>query len=139
MKRLASLIAAAALISPFAIAETADLTLTVDGLEKAEGEISFAIYDEAGYKSGDYLIGENVSVTGDSVSYTIEGLTPGTYGIKLYHDVNGDGKMNTNPFGMPTEPYAFSNNAKGSFGPAKWDAAAFEITADGGVHTITFN
>ena len=36
----------------------------------------------------------------------------------LFHDVNGDGEMNTNPFGIPTEPFAFSNNARGSFGPA---------------------
>jgi len=139
MKRIATLIAAAALIAPFASAETANLTMTVAGIEKAQGEISFAIYDQAGYDSGEYLIGDTAPVTGDTVSYTFEGLAPGTYGIKLFHDVNGDGQMNTNPFGMPTEPYAFSNDAKGNFGPAKWDKASFEVSADAAEHTITLN
>ena len=47
--------------------------------------------------------------------------------MKAYHDVNGDGTMNTNPFGMPTEPYAFSNNAVGNMGPARWDRARFAV------------
>jgi len=33
----------------------------------------------------------------------------------------------------------FSNDAKGRFGPAKWDDAKFSVTADGAVHTITMN
>jgi uncharacterized protein (DUF2141 family) len=40
---------------------------------------------------------------------------------------------------MPTEPFAFSNNAKGRFGPAKWDDARFEVTEDGAVQIITLN
>jgi uncharacterized protein (DUF2141 family) len=35
--------------------------------------------------------------------------------------------MNRNPFGMPTEPYAFSNNAVGNMGPAGWDRARFTV------------
>ena len=64
-------------------------------------------------------------------------LEPGAYGIKMYHDINDDGDMNANPFGMPTEPYAFSNNAKGRFGPAKWADASFTVSSDGATQTIT--
>jgi len=28
---------------------------------------------------------------------------------------------------MPLEPYAFSNNARGLFGPASWRSASFEV------------
>ena len=55
-------------------------------------------------------------------------LPAGTYGMKAVHDVNGNGKMDVNPFGMPTEPYAFSNNAVGNMGPAQWDRAHFEVS-----------
>ena len=48
--------------------------------------------------------------------------------MKAFHDVNGDGEMNTNPFGMPIEPYAFSNNAVGNMGPARWEQARFTVT-----------
>ena len=65
-------------------------------------------------------------------------LPVGTYAIRMFHDVNGDGEMNTNVFGIPTEPYAFSNNAAGTMGPAPWSKAKFEVTADGAVQNITF-
>ena len=50
--------------------------------------------------------------------------------MKAFHDVNGDGEMNTNPFGMPIEPYAFSNNAVGNMGPARWSAAHFAVSGE---------
>ena len=57
--------------------------------------------------------------------FQFDGLPDGDYAVRAFHDLNGDGKMNTNPFGMPTEPYAFSNNAVGNMGPASWDRAKF--------------
>jgi len=53
--------------------------------------------------------------------------------------VDGNGQMNSNAFGIPSEPYAFSNNAQGTMGPAKWDAAKFIVTADGAVQIISLN
>ena len=72
----------------------------------------------------------------DTATTTFE-LPAGAYGIKLFHDVDGDGKMGTNPFGMPTEPFAFSNNAPAQFGPAKWDAAKFDVAAPAATQTIS--
>jgi uncharacterized protein (DUF2141 family) len=34
-----------------------------------------------------------------------------------------NGRMDMNPMGIPTEPYGFSNNAAGSFGPPKFEQA----------------
>ena len=65
-----------------------------------------------------------------------EGLTAGPVAFRLFHDLNSDNRMNTNPFGIPTEPFAFSNNAPAQFGPAKWDAAKFEVSATGATQTI---
>jgi uncharacterized protein (DUF2141 family) len=77
-----------------------------------------------------------VSATGDAVTATFNGLAPGQYAIRAFHDVDGDGKMGANPFGIPTEPYAFSNNAAGVMGPPKWSAAAFEVKAGANTHAI---
>lgn len=62
-------------------------------------------------------------------SMQIEGLAAGRYGIMAFHDKNSDGKLNTLPIGLPTEPYGFSNNARGRFGPPNWRAASFEVRA----------
>ncbi len=134
---LTALAAAALLITP--IASASDLTVTVEGIAKDQGSIMLGLFDEATYNGSGAVNGANLKVEGDSVTVTFEGLEPGEYAVRLYNDVNDDGEMNTNPFGMPTEPYAFSNDAQGRFGPAKWEAAKFSVAADDAVHTITMN
>ncbi|MEZ6028645.1 MAG: DUF2141 domain-containing protein [Hyphomonadaceae bacterium] len=111
------------------------LTLTVTDIIDHKGALMVAVFDEAGYDKDAAVAGMTVPVTADTATTTIE-LPPGRYGIKLFHDVDGDGRMGTNPFGMPTEPYAFSNSAPAQFGPAKWDAAAFDVAAPATTHTI---
>ncbi|MEO1553520.1 MAG: DUF2141 domain-containing protein [Pseudomonadota bacterium] len=134
---LIALIAASAAAVP--VASASDLTVNVDGISQAKGSIMMGLFDEATYNGDGAVTGANLKVESGSVTAVFEGLEPGEYAVRIYHDVNDDGEMNTNPFGMPTEPYAFSNDAKGRFGPAKWEAAKFIVEADGTTHTITMN
>lgn len=113
----------------------AQLTVTVTGISEHKGALMIAVYDQAGYDTDKAIAGLTVPVTGDTASTTLD-LDPGRYGIKMFHDVDGDGKMGVNPFGMPIEPFAFSNSAPAQFGPAKWDAAAFTVEAPSTTHTI---
>lgn len=111
----------------------ASLTITFQGIGQPTGELRGQLFaSEAAYsgKGGQPAASFALPVTGDSVSTTITGLQPGRYAIRVFHDVNGDGKMGANPFGIPTEPFAFSNNARGAFGPATWSDAAFEVAGD---------
>jgi uncharacterized protein (DUF2141 family) len=140
MTRTSHLIAVlSACIIAAPIASASELTVTVEGIAKQQGSIMLGLFDEATYNGDGAVNGANLTVEGTSVSVTFEGLEPGEYAVRLYHDVNDDGEMNSNPFGMPTEPYAFSNNAQGRFGPAKWEDAKFSVEADGTAHTITMN
>ena len=50
--------------------------------------------------------------------------------MKLFHDENENGELDTGFLGIPKEDYAFSNNASGVFGPPSYDKAKFELTAD---------
>ncbi|MEM1105275.1 MAG: DUF2141 domain-containing protein [Pseudomonadota bacterium] len=119
-------------------AETATLSLTLEGIATHSGTIRVAVFaGQEDYDANGGVVGANVPVASDSHTVTLEGLAPGFYGIKLYHDIDDDGDMDTNPFGIPTEPYGFSNNARGRFGPAKWEAAAFEVRAGENSHAIT--
>ena len=116
----------------------ATLTLTVTSIAEHKGALMIGVYDQAGYDTDVQVAGVTVPVSGDTATTTFE-LPPGQYGIKMFHDVDGDGKMGTNPFGMPIEPFAFSNNAPAQFGPAKWDAAAFTVEAPASTTTIKLN
>ena len=49
--------------------------------------------------------------------------------ISVYQDVNDNGKMDTNPLGIPTEPYGASGTP-GVFGPPTWNATKVALTAD---------
>ena len=124
-----------------AAAQTSTLTVTFTGLKTQTGAVMFtlagspAAYDDKAPAAAQAML----TVSSDSVSQTFSGLAPGRYAIKAFHDVNGDGKMNTNPFGIPIEPFAFSNNAVGGMGPAKWEAASFEVKAGANTHTLTID
>ena len=126
IRTLAAVAAALACAAP-AFAQTENrLTLTFEtGAET--GAVLVALYDsEAAYEGGAPARVAQVDVAAGQREAVFD-LPAGTYGMKAVHDVNGNGKMDVNPFGMPSEPFAFSNNAVGNMGPAKWDRARFEV------------
>jgi len=119
-------------------AEAASVTVTFKGLQQKTGSILFVVVnsEDAYNGKGQPIAQDMIPATAEAVSKTLAGLAPGRYAIKAFHDVDGDGKMGTNPFGMPTEPFAFSNNAVGQMGPPKWEAAAFEVKAGANTQSI---
>jgi uncharacterized protein (DUF2141 family) len=96
-----------------------------------------ALYDsEAAYAGGQPVQAVRIAAGAAALTTVFPGLKPGRYAIKAFHDLNGDGKLNTNPFGAPTEPFAFSNNAQANMGPASWADAAFTVAAGANAQTI---
>jgi uncharacterized protein (DUF2141 family) len=69
----------------------------------------------------------SAKVTGSMVTLRFTELPLGTYAVTVYHDVNDNQKLDTNWIGIPKEPVAVSNNAKGRLGPPKWKDATFEL------------
>ena len=127
--------AAALLLSAApALAQTADskVVLTFETGART-GMVMVALYDSASAFDGGSarpVAATAVSASGSRVVATFENLPAGDYAMKAFHDVNGDGEMNTNPFGMPVEPYAFSNNAVGNMGPGRWSVARFAVSGE---------
>ena len=127
-----------ALASP--AADKASLTISFTGLSRPGGYIMAGVVDsEAAFNRDRPVQGVRIPVTGPKVSQTVTGLRPGRYAIKAYHDVNGDLRMNTNPFGLPTEPYAASRNAPSRMGPPAWADAVFQVAAGDNAQTIAID
>ena len=130
-----AILAAAALMLAAAPAvaqdTTADITFTFQ-VGHPTGQIMIALYDnEAAFDDGGAPVRRAaVPVSGDTAQVVFEDLPAGDYAAKLFHDLDGDNEMDTNPFGLPAEPYAFSNNARGNMGPARWDRAHFTVAGD---------
>ena len=97
----------------------------------SRGAVMVALFDsQASYDGGAPVGQARVDVAAGGRTATFGNLPAGDYAARAFHDVNGDGEMNTNPFGMPTEPYAFSNNAVGNMGPASWERARFDVSGE---------
>jgi uncharacterized protein (DUF2141 family) len=143
MIKFNSIIAAIALTIPTLVAAAASapagkLEIAFSGIEAKSGSIMVALFDsEENYNGGKPVRVAMVPATSADAAAVIEGLPAGRYAIKSFHDIDGDGKMGANPFGMPTEPFAFSNNAAASMGPATWTDAAFDVSDKGAKQSIT--
>lgn len=111
-------------------APTAVLTFDIE-IIKAEGAVMIALFDNAAAYGGKGAPVRATRVPAEKLEMTMsfKGLTPGTYAVKAYHDLDGDGKLSVNPFGLPIEPFAFSNGAQAQYGPPSFDKAALTIGA----------
>lgn len=109
--------------------------ITVAGVAAPQGFIMVALHDQKGW-SGAPLARARVAVAAKTVTLTLPAPAPGRYGVKLFHDVNGDGKMETNLMGFPTEPVGFSNDAPIRLGPPSFADAAFDVGPSGAAQTI---
>ena len=136
MKQLIQCVAAAALAST-GLAQAADLTIDVAGLKNAHGTVMVAVFDRADHFLTQPVRTAAVAAQPGQVQLRISDLAPGDYAVSLYHDENGNGKLDKNPVGMPTEPYGFSNDAAGSFGPPSFAQSLAHLAAPG--TTVTVN
>lgn len=132
---------AAATVSSVAIAQDAgaSLALTFTGLDAQEGAVMGVLFDSEDAYNGTGAPVRQIMISADKaeLATVLSGLKPGRYAIKSFHDLDGDHQMSSNPYGMPIEPFAFSNNATGNMGPAKWADAAFDVKPGANTHSIT--
>lgn len=111
-------------------------TVEISGIREQRGQILVAVYSsEEDYMDEDRMA-FSMAVAVDTVGtqvFILE-LPEGTYAISAFHDVNGDDRLNKNLVGVPTEPYGFSNGARGVFGPPAFGNAKVDVTADSPIH-----
>lgn len=128
-KRLRAAMAVGA-ICPMGLAFGATLTVTVDNVNKAEGNVRIAVYDEQTWLSREQWIARKIVPATDAARLSVAFELPsGTYAVAVVHDVNGNGRMDTR-MRFPREPYGFSNGVVPRFGPPKFEDARFNMGED---------
>jgi uncharacterized protein (DUF2141 family) len=118
-------------------AGAADLTIHVDDLKAAGGRIEVALYTSAGtfLKTAAGAAGAAASLPANTV--VLNDLPAGEYAFAVFHDANSNGKLDRNLIGIPTEDYAFSNNALGKMGPPTFEQACFSLPAAGATMRVS--
>lgn len=111
------------------------LTIRFTGLDNDKGTVRLALFDsEASYKADDaeksMLRGAEAPIQDGTSEIVLTRLPPGTYAFKVFHDENGNGKLDTNFIGVPREQYAFSNNARGRMGIPPFAKSSFVFDSD---------
>lgn len=99
------------------------IDVEIAGILNNNGKIMLQLLDE-----NEKVLKQEMSAINDKTcSFTFPDLKPGKYAIRYYHDVNSNGRMETNLVGKPTEGYGFSNNVTGKFGPPPFEKWLFEL------------
>ncbi|MEO7082183.1 MAG: DUF2141 domain-containing protein [Flavobacteriales bacterium] len=94
----------------------------------AGGKLLLALCPSAqAYKTETGCSTKSVDADARTVSCSFEGITPGTYAIKVFHDVNENGELDTSWIGWPQEPYGFSNDAPVNTGPPPFKLASIQV------------
>jgi uncharacterized protein (DUF2141 family) len=104
------------------------LAVEVTGISDVRGNLMVAVYDssETFDGGGKPVAAKRAEVGAETVVVTFDELMPGDHAVKLYHDANGNGELDRNMLGLPTEGYGFSNNG-GRYGPPPFEEARFTI------------
>jgi uncharacterized protein (DUF2141 family) len=110
---------------------TGSVQLIFSGLNGG-GRVQAAVFrDEASWNRREGAFRTVTAPAGGAeVRIRVSDLPPGRYAVMAFHDRNADTRLNTLPIGLPTEPYGFSNNARGRFGPPGWARAVFEVSGE---------
>lgn len=114
----------------FTSQSSANLKVHVYNLRNSKGNLLVSLYnEEKPFPKYPKQAFRNMKTTiqDGNANISFQNIPYGRYAIAILHDENGNDKMDQNFIKMPKEGYGFSNNAKGSFGPPGFDAAAFEV------------
>ena len=117
----------------------ADLRVTIENVASDDGQVLIGLFDKAEafprQAAGGRTVAAAQRTPDGKLSVVFADLPPGTYAVSAVHDRDGNGQLNRNVMGIPTEPYGFSGKAA-SFGPPVFADAAVGLPAEGLALTI---
>jgi uncharacterized protein (DUF2141 family) len=106
-------------------------SLTIDvflSKPDAGGKVMVALCSgKEAYDTEKGCITRTLDATGPKTRAFFLTVPAGQHAIKVFHDVNANGKLDTNWMGIPNEPYGFGNDARGKFGPPSFEESAVTI------------
>jgi uncharacterized protein (DUF2141 family) len=140
------------LLVPAFSAGAAELRVSVNGLQAVTGSVMIGLYDSRKTFEHAIELADKEGIMNDpnrvagiamranaqrSASVVFTNLVPGRYAIILFHDENGNGHLDKNFWGVPLEPYGFSNDAQGILGPPSFADAGFDLAEADRAMTIS--
>jgi uncharacterized protein (DUF2141 family) len=104
-------------------AQTARLLVHIGRFENDNGTVHVTLKDS----SRKIVAEKKVPISNESAEVTFDKLQPGRYAIRVYHDENGNGKLDRALLGIRKESWGVSNDSLQTFGPARFRKMLFEV------------
>ncbi|MBD2752839.1 DUF2141 domain-containing protein [Spirosoma validum] len=109
----------------------ANLKVDIQNIKTLKGSVFIALFKSGTeFPSGKATEGKKVDANSHSVQTTFS-VEPGEYAVAVFHDENANGKMDKGMFGIPKEPYGFSNNFRPKMSAPKFSDCQFTVGNDG--------
>lgn len=110
----------------------AEIVVKVVGVADTRGRVGCALYRGADGFPMDNTRATQVWVAADPKGTTCRfaDVADGRYAVSVAHDFNGNGKVDTNFVGIPTEPWGVSNNARPTLRAPKFEEGAFTVAGN---------
>lgn len=114
---------------PLLANEGVTITVTVTNLPAGQGHLLVGLYDSAdSFTARPLPRSPKIPLSSKAnVVAKIPNVKPGRYAIAVIQDLNGNGKLDRNLVGMPTEPLGFSVIKRIPKGKPDFAACSFEV------------
>ena len=111
------------------VANKCSIRVEIYNLKSDKGHVNSGLWNKKTFwmKNNKVFQGRIVKISNKKTYVRFKNLPCGEYAIAVYHDENSNKKLDTNFLGIPREGVGFSNNAKMTTGPAKYDKAKFRV------------
>jgi len=109
----------------------AALRLEVSEFRNPTGTLNCRLFSQpADFPDGEGAVTVRAAIDGKQAVCAFANLRPGTYAVAVVHDENGNGRLDRNLLGVPSEGYGVSNNRTYSLSSPKWDESKFTLAAN---------
>ena len=122
---VAAFLSAVALSSTPARAATC-ANVEVRNLHAGQGMLMIAAYADAASFNKAPVVATQMKVDGETMTFPLCGLTGDTVALTLYQDLNGNGKLDANVLGIPSEPWGASGKPAAMSAPT-WDTTSVPL------------
>ena len=124
-------------------APAAELVIEVSGVRSDAGRIYVAVHapragEDFPYASGMFA-GFYQRAHEGAVRFVLRDIPAGRYAVNAFHDENGNGDLDANVLGVPSEGYGFANDPPSSFGPPTFEEAAVTVGAAPAMAAMTLS
>lgn len=118
-------------LSRGAVGQGQNIKLIVQQIEGNQGQLVIGLFDDANsFKAKtNPLKAAKVNITDTTLAFTFSAIPTGNYCVAVFHDENGDGKVNTKSLKIPTEGVGVSGKMYKIRAP-KFEDAAFYLQND---------